>query len=303
MQPVADSAQIHRSFSTSLGHLELCNVAALGKSRSEDRVDAADSAAWLLDGASAHDDPKACADHDASWFVRHLSDALAAELRQPASRDLRDALAAAIERVTTLHERLCPHRLPGHGPSATAVIVRLRGDALEYLVLGDSALLVQTANGEVHHHSDSRLATVAPHLRDAIHHALHDGHGYDHPDHHDRVRTLHEAEQATRNSNDGYWIAADDPRAASHSLTGQYALSNAEPVRRLALVSDGITRAVTHLHLYHDWRELSNSLFEPGIPATITRIRRAELGDPHGTQRPRTSPSDDAAAITCRFAT
>jgi hypothetical protein len=40
-------------------------------------------------------------------------------------------------------------------------------------------------------------------------------------------------------------------------------------------------------------------LFYPGILATITRIRDAELADPHGTRHPRTTPSDDASAITC----
>ena len=68
---------------------------------------------------------------------------------------------------------------------------------------------------------------------------------------------------------------------------------------RLALLSDGIERAVTHLHLYNDWRELLDSLFDPGIPATITRIRHAERADPNATRHPRTAPSDDAAAITC----
>jgi hypothetical protein len=103
-----------------------------------------------------------------------------------------------------------------------------------------------------------------------------------------------------RNRHGGYWMAGDDPRAALHSLTGRYTVANtAAGARRVALLSDGIERAITHLHLYGD---LLDSLFDPGTLATITRIRHAELADPHGARHPRTTPSDDASAITCVLA-
>jgi hypothetical protein len=110
---------------------ELCNVAASGRAHSEDLVQTANSAAWLFDGASAHHDTDACTDHDASWFVRQLSEALASQLNRPADRDLTEILAASIGQVSTLHTQLCPHVPAGHGPSATAVIVRRRQQALE----------------------------------------------------------------------------------------------------------------------------------------------------------------------------
>jgi Protein phosphatase 2C len=294
--------ETHR-VTSALGQLELCNLAASGKAHSEDLVEAVGSAAWLFDGASAHDDADACTDHDASWFVCQLSQALAAQLSRPPDRDLRDVLAAAIRHVSSLHTQLCPQVPAGHGPSATAVIVRRREQALEYLVLGDSTLLVQTADGDVNHHSDKRLNAIAPDVRDSIRQALHDGCGYNHTAHRDRLQALHAAEQAIRNHDDGYWIAGDDPRAANHSLTGHYNLADtATGAHRIALLSDGIERAITHLHLYNDPHELLNSLFDPGTLATITRIRHAELADPHGSQHPRSAPSDDAAAITCVLA-
>jgi hypothetical protein len=89
-----------------------------------------------------------------------------------------------------------------------------------------------------------------------------------------------------RNSDDGYWIASDDPRAALHSFTGHYSLAERAGARRVALVSDGIERAITHLHLYGGCRELLDSLFDHGIPATITRIRNAELADPSALRHP-----------------
>jgi replication initiator protein RepSA len=172
-----------------------------------------------------------------------------------------------------------------------------------YLRLGDSALLVQTAGGGVEHHSDTRLSAIAPHIRYAIDQALSEGRGYDDPGYSDRTHALLAAERAMRNRGDGYWIAADDPHAALHSLTGEYNLVNPTAVPfRIALISDGIKRAVTHLQLYNSWHELIENLIEPGILPTISRIRDAELDDPDASQHPRTKASDDAAAITCELA-
>jgi hypothetical protein len=94
-----------------------------------------------------------------------------------------------------------------------------------------------------------------------------------------------------RNHDGGYWIASDDPRAALHSLTGRYSLAEPAGPRRVAPVSDGIERAITHLHLYGGWRELLDSLFDLGIPATIARIRNAELADPSALRHPAPHPA------------
>jgi hypothetical protein len=196
MQHASDET---RRVTSALGQLELCNVGAPGKAQTEDLVQCTDSAAWLLDGASAHDDADACADHDASRFVCQLSHALTAQLSRQPDRDLRDILTAAIGHVSTVHTQFCPHVPAGHGPSATAVIVRRREQAFEYLVLGDSTLLVQTGAGAVRHHSDKRLSALAPDVRNAIRQALHDGCGYQHSTHRDRLRALHAAERAMRN--------------------------------------------------------------------------------------------------------
>lgn len=86
--------------------------------------------------------------------------------------------------------------------------------------------VVQQFVREVHNHSDKRLSAIAPDVRDSIRQALHDGCGYNHPAHRDRLRALHAAERAMLNRDSGYWIASDDPRAATHSLTDQYNLAN-----------------------------------------------------------------------------
>jgi hypothetical protein len=287
------------SHHAALGQLQLHAAPAIGKARCEDFVGATDAAAWLFDGATAGDDPAACRDHDAAWFVNQLSCELTNGLSTQPQDDLRRVLAAAIARLASAHQAICPHAQTGHGPSATAVIVRRRPQALDYLVLGDSALLVETRDGRVNYFSDPRLATVDRSTRQEIRKALENGCGYESPAHHDRLRRLRAAERRLRNRDNGFWIASDDSQAAHHSITGSYSLDGGHiGASRVALTSDGLARAVTHLGVHQDWRELLQALFHEGIPACVARVRQAELDDPAGITHPRTAPSDDAAAIT-----
>ncbi|MEU2229527.1 hypothetical protein [Streptomyces vietnamensis] len=52
-------------------------------------------------------------------------------------------------------------------PSATVAVARVRGDAFEWLVLGDCTVLVDS-NGVVTATTDDRLAQVAPRAREAL---------------------------------------------------------------------------------------------------------------------------------------
>lgn len=284
-----------------LGELELYTEPAPERHANEDVIDADGSAAWLLDGASAGDDPRACTEHDAAWYANQLSAAIRDGLALDSRRALTSVLADAIAAVTEQHNRLCPNVPRGHGPTSTVLIVRRRNDGLDYLVLGDSTLLVETNDGTVHDHSDKRLGDVAFEIRAEIHASLRAGHGYE-TAHRERVAPLRAHEQRVRNTPDGFWIASDTPEAAFHALTGAYPLGEApSSARRLALISDGLGRAVTHLDLYDDWQSLLVALFDHGTVSCLTTIRKAERRDPSGHSLPRTNPSDDASAVTCKL--
>ena len=253
-----------------------------------------DSAVWVLDGASALDGARCC-ERDAAWYVRRLSAALADVLTEECP--LEDALAVAIASVATEHRAACPQPDERAGPSATVAIVRSREAQIDWLVLGDSSLLVETDQG-VSHHSDKRLAEVASELRHEIREALRRGEGYSSELHSERVRVLRERERAVRNTDLGYWIAAYEPTAAIHGFSGSSSSARVSgEVRRLALLTDGVERAVSTLGVWSSWAGLLRALGELGPARCISTVRAAELADPHGLDRPRTSQSDDASAI------
>jgi hypothetical protein len=72
-------------------------------------------------------------------------------------------------------------------------------------------------------------------------------------------------------------------------------------VRRVALISDGVSRSVTHLGIHPTWADLLEALFDHGPQASIDAIRRVERADPQGRRFPRTAVSDDASAIALRL--
>ena len=265
-----------------------------GKRRNEDLVGVSDSAAWVLDGASGAGEAQCC-DRGAAWYVRRLSAALGDALT--AEGDLEGALATAIASVAAEHRAVCPRLDESTGPSATVTVVRQREGQIHWLILGDSCLLVETDQG-VSHHSDKRLAEVAPELRREIREALRSGEGYGSEAHLRRVHELREQERAVRNKDGGYWIAAYEPGAAGHSLAGTYPVGESRgEARRLALLTDGLERAVSTFRIWPLWSDLLRALSDDGPASCILRIRAAELADPEGVDRPRTSDSDDASGI------
>lgn len=105
------------------------------------------------------------------------------------------------------------------GPSATVALARRRGQPLEWLLLGDATVLLDSGD-DMLHVSDGRLRDIAGHVRARIPARLRAGGGYEAEEHRRMVARLVAAERAARNTPDGYWIAADDPAAASQAVIG-----------------------------------------------------------------------------------
>jgi Protein phosphatase 2C len=278
--------------------MTFATAAGMGKACNEDLCGASGDAAWMLDGASVPPGIVTCCERDAVWYVHRLVAALRPSLATRPELDLREVLAGAIGAVRCEHETTC-RRGSGHalGPSATVALVRRRGQILDYLVLGDTAVLLGIGDGVICH-SDRRLVHVGVPIREEIRRRLRSGGGYDSSTHRLLVKWLVECEWAARNIIGGYWIASDDPAAAFHALTGSCRIGQRPgEVRRLALLTDGAQRAVTHFGLHDCWAALMAALIADGPDVCIQAVRTAEALDPDGRRFPRTKPSDDVTAF------
>lgn len=237
--------------------------------------------AVVLDGATARTET-GCV-HGIAWYAEHLGRALVDGASIP-DRRLRDALKAAIIAVAELHPQ-CDLNHPGT-PSAGVGILRPDGT---YLVLGDVAIVAETVSG-LQVVVDNRVSQTAASERAEV-----DRHLIGTPEKAAALVPMKRAELAARNVEGGYWIAAAEPSAADHTMTGALDLRAAAPV---AVMSDGAARCVDFGLV--NWQALLAMACDEGPGALIGHVRAAERSDPFGARWPRNKASDDATAVTAR---
>ncbi|MEU4641198.1 hypothetical protein [Micromonospora sp. NPDC023814] len=244
----------------------------------------------VLDGATVPEGFDTGCVHGPSWYVRHLAARLGlAEAIRPTAT-LMSNLAAAILAVRSDHGDECDLGHPGT-PSSTVCLLRDGGDHLDYLVLCDSPLVLE-AGGRVSVVTDDRLDAAMAELRATA--AAPAGPA-------DRATRLRQAVAVQRermNRTHGYWVAAADPDAAFHAVTGTLPLRGPGAVRRAALLSDGASAVVEQFGLL-DWAGLLDVVSADGPGALVDRVRAAERDHPDRLRRHK--PADDASVVLCEF--
>ncbi|MGW0079670.1 integrase [Streptomyces cellulosae] len=264
----------------------LGSQAADPERENEDFVAAAFGAAVLLDGAGVAGAETGCV-HGVAWFSSTLGGVLLSDIAAHPARPLADCLAESIRVVRSLHEGTCDLAYRA-SPTSTVVAVRAHAGALEYLVLGDSTLLLAETDGSTAAVTDQRLDDVGKRLREPVD-ALPTGS----PEHSAALAEYRDALTGLRNRPGGFWIAGPDPQAAEHALTGSVPLDSLASV---TLLSDGATRLVDSFELA-DWKETLAVLNSSGPDGLIRLVREAEADDPHGQRWPRGKARDDATAL------
>jgi hypothetical protein len=254
----------------------MASVAARVGRVNEDFTGAVPTAAVLIDGAGISGTESICR-HGVAWYASRLGGSLLGLLSLARDRSLSALLAEAIEQVTGDHRDTCGVADP-ISPSATVAILRLSDGLIEHLVLGDSILVLDRADGAPLTISDPREVIISRSFRPAIEAAAEGSHEY-----HRVLRAL----RANRNQPGGFWLAKDDPRAADEAITGSCPISE---LTGAVLLSNGASRIVDRFQLA-DWPGVMAVLASSGPAEIIHRVRQAEAR--HAV------PSDDATITHC----
>jgi hypothetical protein len=219
--------------------------------------------AAILDGATAPAGVDSGCIHDVPWLVRQLAAAVTRRILVSAAA-LPDLLAASIEEARKAHEETCDLKNPD-SPSSTISIVRVRDDVFDYLTLGDSPIVVRTADRALVPVIDDRTA----HLPGGRPYTI------------ELVRSL-------RNKPGGFWVASTAPEAAYDAVTGTMPF---EADTEIGLFTDGVTRLVDFYGF--DWERLFSVLETSGPVRLISLVRSLELDKPlrYGKKH------DDATAV------
>ncbi|WP_200210742.1 hypothetical protein [Micromonospora coerulea] len=263
---------------------------APGRPENEDVVFRFGSLVGLLDGATVPEGFDTGCVHGPGWYVRHLAARIGLAVAVRPAATLMSSLAAAILAVRADHGGDCDPDHPGT-PSSTVCLLREGGDQVDYLVLCDSPLVLDTG-GSVSVVSDERLDTALAELR---------GTAAELPGDVDPVTRFRRAVLAQRermNRTHGYWVAAADPDAAYHAVTGTLPVRGPGALRRAALLSDGASCAVEQFGLF-DWAGLLDVTAAEGPEGLIGRVRAAERDHPDRLRRHKRT--DDASVVFCEF--
>ncbi|MGW0815512.1 protein phosphatase 2C domain-containing protein [Streptomyces viridiviolaceus] len=205
----------------------------------------------VLDGVTPPSGGTGCL-HSVPWFTARLGGALTELTVSLPDVPLAEALHRAIARTSAAHAETCELSHP-RTPQATVVLARWSPTVVEYLVLSDSALLVEAPDGAVTALLDDRLARLP---RSAL-------------------ATDALVDSTLRNKEGGFFTAAADPAVAARAVTG---VLPRDRVRALAALTDGATRWVEKFR-EGDWTDCFGLVRKEGARALVDRVRELERGD------------------------
>ncbi|SEB55585.1 Protein phosphatase 2C [Streptomyces sp. 2224.1] len=243
----------------------------------------------LLDGVTPPEEDYGCR-HTVPWFTAHLGGAMLELSVSHRDMTLAEVLSSAISRTADTHRATCDLS-HARTPQATVIAARWSGDTVEYLVLSDSVLLLERADGSVQPVLDPRLDELPPAVQDrrAAVRALPRGSA-------ERAaagRKYAHAVEALRNAEGGFFTAAADPAVAARAVSGSVPRSG---LRSLTALSDGASRWTEVFH-EGSWADCVALVAGQGPQSLIDRVRAAEAADPEGAAFPRGKARDDAAVI------
>jgi len=256
----------------------------------QDFVGAVPGAVVLLDGAGIPGTESIC-HHGVAWYAHSLGGALLGRLSRGGRQGLVTILSDAIEHIAREHRFTCDITNPS-SPQATVAIFRIDGKHAEFLMLADSVLVLDKAGDDPKVITDEREVALRRECS-----AVLDGIAKGTPEYHAAREAYVEAVRARRNQPGGYWIAKDDPRAATEARTGSFAVRD---LSGIAMLSNGASRIVDTYGLA-GWPEVLEVLCASGPREIIRRVRRAEANDA-ADERPDASSPDDATVAYCRIA-
>ena len=226
----------------------------------------------VLDGVTPPQPPRSetgCL-HSVPWFTARLGGALAELTVSNRDLTLPEILSRAIARTAESHLTSCDLSHP-RTPQATVVVARWSPETVEYLILSDSALLVESPDGSVSALLDDRLSRLPR----------------------TSLSTEAIADATVRNKEGGFFTAAADPSVAGRAVTGVLPRSS---VRTLVALTDGATRWVEKFR-EGDWTDCFTLVRKEGAGELVARVRGLEREDEETRTFLRRSKTHDDATV------
>lgn len=260
--------------------LYACNLQGSAK-YNEDRVGHHQNTAWVIDGATPlFPSHYISEENDVVWMVHQINERLPhfisddLSLQEILTRTLHQVNQLATERNPRLKE-INDYKLP----TFTIAMVRFINQQLEYYVLGDSGILIDSKAGPIYL-TDSRLDLFGEKVEEEISRI----------DSKSEVNTLQEIRKHL-NKEDGYWIGSLDGKGIPHGLSGNMPVYE---YTKVLCFTDGYSR------LFELYKKMDIQHFQfdvDFIMDSIAETRKIEDQDSDCSIYKRSKKSDDLSVI------
>ncbi len=265
----------------------------------EDRTGSTGALAWVIDGATdLVEAPLVGERTDAAWLAEQAQLVLTA-IQSETFEDLVDLPAEISKRLRQAFAQQCsrqPTALWEH-PSGAAMIVRPNESQLEWVSLGDCALIAETSSGLKcigvggPDAGDRRLASTLRHLRQNLTLSTEAERRTE------LLPRLRECRGEGLNQPGGYGVISITPPPRELISSGRFPITRES---HALLATDGLMRLVETFQRY-DAQSLLETAKAGGLTRLLDELRGLEANDFDCVGHPRLKQSDDATGMLIRI--
>jgi hypothetical protein len=249
-----------------------------------DFVIATSSVVVVVDGQPVSPSLETGCVHDGQWFVCQLGTELIRLATSKVGTALTESLSQAIVNVNALHPA-CRLSNPGIASAAVAIL-RERDDTIDYLIVGDTTILIDEPSG-------LQVVTDKPIVKSVRQQGAQEPHD---------VLAIDQMASPVgqgrhRDSMVRAPVVATNPDIAEDALTGTLTRKG---LGRAAVLSKGVGRLIDSIGLM-GWPGLLDLLDREGPEALINRVRVAEESGPNRRPWSPDNMPEDATAVYLSF--
>lgn len=219
---------------------------------------------WVIDGATCPFG--ATASLEVNRYVELLNANLLLSSQKYST--LENILSNAISQTREVYLEV--QEVPKYTPSATVAMIKVSGNSVDYLVLGDCTVAFPSKDLLV---SDKRLELVAVKERQALSNLVKQKVSEDSAEYIQCRQQLVIEEQKYRNKPNGFYVAELDPEVVKYAITSSVTLEDSSDI---ILMSDGLSRAYECLGLFESTEELIQYIKTSGAHTLVKNIRLRE---------------------------
>ena len=264
-----------------------------GITLNEDAIYICNDFGFVLDGATGllkeNVSPIAS---DATWFACTLRDYFIEELKNT-NLSLQDIVKNAIIYANNLYDSFDGAEKVISRPSSGLAMFRIVGNKLEYLSLGDCALIIKTKEDSIIHIKPQELSALDDiNIKKMV--SLAKENNIDVVDARPLINESLVKTRLTQNTPEGYYIVSNDTKAVDHALCG---VIDIDKVSQIVALSDGFSQIYDTFNIL-TMEELVDQLNKNKPIEEIHKMLLTEqLKDNRCNNFPRFKLKDDASII------